>query len=56
MAKRKAKRWTKTDVKKKSKGSTGPPMCKLCKTAHWGRDPHKWKKSGIVLDDIKVVK
>ena len=61
MAKRKAKRWTNTDVKKaprkaKSKGNTGAPMCKLCKTAHWSREPHKFKPSrnGIQYDDIRV--
>lgn len=69
MAKRKSKRWTATDLagKKKSKGSTGPPMCKLCGSAHWGRDPHQWKKpkakrqrkpklvDGINYDSCKVV-
>lgn len=54
--KRKKKRWTATDVKKpsKSKGSTGPPMCRLCGTAHWGRDPHKLVKSAIEYDNVKV--
>ena len=61
MSKRKKKRWTKTDVKKKGKGSaTEPPMCKLCGTRHWNREPHnyKTKKStdGIHQDNIKVVK
>lgn len=56
MAKRKKKRWTQTDAKKKSKGNTGPPVCRLCGSAHWGRDPHQYKKStgGIYYDDIKV--
>ena len=58
MAKRKSKRWTKTDVKKgprKSKGNTGAPMCRLCETAHWGREPHKFKPKvdAITHDDIR---
>ena len=40
--KRKKKRFTKADVKKTKKSATGPPMCKLCNTAHWGRDGHKF--------------
>ena len=45
MSKRKKKRLTKTDAKKMSKGNTGPPVCRLCGSAHWGRDPHVWKKT-----------
>jgi len=46
MAKRKPKRWTKTDVKKKAGkgGATEPPVCRLCGHKHWGREPHKWSK------------
>jgi len=27
----------------KGKGNTGPPVCRLCGSAHWGRDPHRFK-------------
>ncbi len=57
MAKRKKKRWTATDTKKvkPSKGNTGPPMCRLCGSAHWGRDPHKFlSKVNIEYDTCKV--
>ncbi len=67
MAKRKSKRWTKTDVEKgpkPSKGNTGAPMCRLCKTRHWGREPHHFapepkpnqrrREDGIQLDDVGV--
>ena len=56
MAKRKKKRFTKAAMKKvRGKGATGPPVCRLCGTAHWNREPHKYKDTGpaIVLDDIK---
>jgi len=60
MSKRKKKRWTGTALKKakKSKGNTGPPMCKLCGSAHWNRDPHKYTKKaagGIIKDTCKVI-
>lgn len=56
--KRKSKRWTKTDLKKrpkKSKGNTGAPMCKVCETAHWSREPHHFepKTDSIIYDDIR---
>lgn len=58
MAERKKKRWTKTAVEKTktSKGNTGPPICRLCGSAHWNRDPHKYKKGGIEYDKIKAMK
>jgi hypothetical protein len=49
---RKPKRWTKTDLAKKPKksSSTGAPMCKLCHSAHWNRDPHKFRNA-VIYDD-----
>jgi hypothetical protein len=26
------------------KHGTDAPFCKLCKSHHWGRDPHAWEK------------
>ena len=49
--KRKNKRWTKTAIKK-SKGNTGPPLCRLCMASHWARDPHKLKPTnGVFVED-----
>jgi hypothetical protein len=60
MAKRKAKRFTETAMKKakakkapKKESATGAPRCKVCTFRHWGREPHIFTKDLIVLDDIK---
>lgn len=59
MTKRKSRRWTKTDVnrgpRKTSKGNTGAPMCSLCETRHWDREPHHYapKANSIAYDDIR---
>ena len=45
LTRKKAKRFTATDIQKMSqegKGRTGPPLCKLCEARHWARDPHQF--------------